>query len=244
MPRQSAVRTYDAITRLLPPKVAAGLDLRLRPSMRNSWGGPMNGQAGRRAIVRELARTIAFDRVLETGTYRGTTTEFLSAVIGTPVHTVEIDARFREYSAKRLSFDRSIKVVGGDSRAFLRAMAARSRLREQTLFVYLDAHWRDDLPLREELEIVRDSFERAVVMVDDFQVPGDDGYGFDDYGPGKRLGRELLPPLPGWAEFYPALPSGRESGFKRGCVVLAAAALAKEVGTMTTLRPATSESRR
>jgi len=60
-------------------------------------------------------------------------------------------------------------------------------------------------------------------MIDDFEVPGDPGYGFDDYGPGKALTASYL--APAFREFepavaYPSLPSSRESGRKRGCVVL------------------------
>ena len=60
-----------------------------------------------------------------------------------------------------------------------------------TLF-YLDAHWHEYLPLRDELEIALGQFANAVVLIDDFQVPDDPGYGFDDYGPGKTLNLEYL----------------------------------------------------
>ena len=93
-----------------------------------------------------------------------------------------------------------------------------------TLFFYLDAHWNADLPLAEELEIVFARCPAAVVMVDDFQVPDDPGYGYDDYGPGKTLTPDYIAPMVAshdLAAFYPATPATEESGERRGCVVLA-----------------------
>ncbi|MGY1805876.1 hypothetical protein ACI8AF_00735 [Blastococcus sp. SYSU D00669] len=201
----------------LPAEMAGQVDL-LRPGLRVSWGGPLNGQRQRRAIVRGLARTVDFELVLETGTYRGTSTEFFSAVFGAPVQTVEIDPRFFAYSRRRLAFDPTITVSQGDSRPFLRRLAASHG--GQTTFIYLDAHWEEDLPLREELEIIRDGWSRAVVMIDDFAVPDDPGYEYDDYGPGKALTALYLPEMPGWRLLYPSAVSSDETGAKRGCAVL------------------------
>ena len=53
--------------------------------------------------------------------------------------------------------------------------------------------------------------------------PGDDGYGFDDYGVGKRLSLEYLGSQlkqEGLQPFFPYLPSSQETGAKRGCVVV------------------------
>ena len=82
------------------------------------------------------------------------------------------------------------------------------------MFVYLDAHWNDDLPLVEELQIVSAGWPRAVIMIDDFQVPGDAGYGYDDWGPGRALTEDLLPAtaLAGWSLTYPSAASDYETG--------------------------------
>jgi hypothetical protein len=97
-------------------------------------------------------------------------------------------------------------------------------LTHSTLFIYLDAHWGNDLPLAEELEIVFGACEGAIVMVDEFEVPFDAGYGFDDYGPGKALTAAYIEPAivsHSLGTFYPSTPSASESGARRGCVVLA-----------------------
>jgi predicted O-methyltransferase YrrM len=222
--RQELGVVYEQLTDLLPPGAAARID-GLRPSLRRSWGGPLNGQERRRELVRSIAKSMDFDVVLETGAFRGTSTEFFAAVFGVQVETVEANPRYFAYSRRRFARQPRIRVVFGDSRQFLREMAT-SRL-YKTPFVYLDAHWEEDLPLREELEIIRDAWDRAIVMIDDFAVPDDPGYGYDDYGAGKALERDYLPPLQGWALCFPEAPSAEETGRRRGCSVLLSPALAE-----------------
>lgn len=226
---------YERVARVLPPRLVGPLDM-IRPGVLSSWGGPLNGQTHRQRIVRDLARTVAFDRVIETGTFRGTSTEFLAHVTGAPVSTVEASRRHFEFARRRFAGLPGIEVAQGDSRSFLRQQAA-GRTDENTLF-YLDAHWEEDLPLREELEIIDASWPRAVVLVDDFQVPGDPGYAFDDYGRGKALTASYLPPMEGWGTYYPALPAAKETGARRGCVVLVSAPLRAAVDALDSVRPA------
>ncbi len=90
-------------------------------------------------------------------------------------------------------------------RAFLRLAAEILAPPLTWVFIYLDAHWEDDLPLAEELRIIAGAWRSAVVMIDDFQVSDDDGYGFDDFGPGKALTQSYLPKedLAGWELYYP-----------------------------------------
>src|SRR3954447_23368359 len=115
-------RIYASTTNKLPPAVAARIDL-TRPSLYGAWGGPLNGQERRREMVRDIARTVPIDRVIETGTYRGTSTEFFAAVFGVPVDTVETHPRYYEYSRIRLSSLPQVRVNHADSRTFLADLA-------------------------------------------------------------------------------------------------------------------------
>lgn len=230
----SRERLYEFVLTRLPADKAAWLDLH-RPSVRSSWGwGPLNGQEGRQRMVRDLARTVKFDEVVETGSFRGNSTEFFAYVTGLPVHTIEADPRFFQYAAKRLAPCSQVTVEQGDSRPFLRRLADRPERR--TSLFYLDAHWQEDLPLREEVEIIAAGWDRGVVVIDDFEVPDDPGYTFDDYGPGKRLCVDYLPDV-GWKLFFPSLASAEETGGRRGCAVLASPALADQVDGIASLRP-------
>ena len=108
---------------------------------------------------------------METGTFLGDTTE-LMAQTGLPVFTFELDPRNYGYSRARFWRTRNVKLFHGDSRTGLRRLfeGALHSLSGGTLVFYLDAHWNDDLPLAEELDIIFGRCPSAVVMIDDFEV--------------------------------------------------------------------------
>lgn len=197
----------------------------------------MNEQERRRDILRELASAIHFDRVIETGTYRGASTEFFSEVFRCPVHTVERNPRFYTYSKRRLSVLPNVTVSPADSRAFLRDLSGRQGA-AGTVLIYLDAHWGEDLPLAEELQIVVRAWPRAVVIIDDFEVPGEPGYKFDDYGEGKTLTEHYLPAdhLNAWTLWYPSASANEETGQKRGCGVLSSHSSTNELSFVESLK--------
>lgn len=205
----------------LGPAAIGRFDYVFRPSLRKKWGGPMNGQAGRQRICRQIIETIKPSAIVETGAFRGTTTEFLAG-FGAPVYTVEVNAQYHAYAALRLRKLRDrVRLTLGDSRSFLRELALDSTIPKDAVFFYLDAHWDEDLPLADEIATILEFWSRAVIMVDDFEVPGDE-YRYDDYGPGRALNAEYLATLGrrDLALFYPSLPAREETGARRGCVVL------------------------
>ena len=222
------------------PSWLAAYDYYLKPSLKSSWGGPFNGQEGRQEIFRELVAKIPFQMIVETGTYRGTTTEFLAKESGLPVCTVETEPRFYHYARRRLRGRKHIRLELGDSREFIAKLVRDAALPKKDVFFYLDAHWQEDLPLRQEIEIIVKFWQGVCIMIDDFQVPGDDGYAYDDYGLDKRLCLDYLEPLSqfGLTAFAPSLPSSRETGGKRGCVVLGDEGHAARLRGIQTLRGA------
>jgi hypothetical protein len=220
---------YDRFVRTLFGDALLGaLDYWRFPDKRISWGGPFNGQQARRALFARLMEQFNPCAIVETGTFRGMTTEFMAAA-GLPVFTVENNRRLYGFSRMRLYGRRNVKVRLGDSRTVLRDLFA-DPLREfkgGVLFVYLDAHWQDDIPLAEELEIVFRHSPAAIVMIDDFQVPFDDGYGYDKYekyGPGKALTLNHIARAVedhGLVVLYPSTPSSEDTGARRGCAIVA-----------------------
>jgi len=181
-----------------------------------------NGQAHRKQIFRDLLSEFEFDAILETGTWIGNTTGYMAETSGLPVYTTEYNDRFYSLAKLRLRHINNITFMLSDSREFLRKMAA-SNLSAKKLFIYLDAHWYEDLPLAEEIEIICANFQDFVILVDDFEVPGDAGYGYDNYGKNKALTYKQFSPLfrrLGLVALFPSLPSHDESGKKRGSVIL------------------------
>lgn len=191
----------------------------------NRWGGPFNGQAGRREIFNAIAHLQKPTLIVETGTYRGTTTEAL-AEVGVPVVSIEGQRRNYGFARARLRRWQNVSVRLGDSREGMRDLFHQlgSITKPGGLFAYLDAHWNEDLPLRDELAIAFNWDPDAIVMIDDFHVPDDAGYGYDGYGPDAILNADYIEPTLrayGLVSLYPRLPSGEEGGARRGCVVLA-----------------------
>jgi hypothetical protein len=121
----------------------------------------------------------------------------------------------------------NVTVYHGDSREVLKKLLkADGRIFSSSgsPIIYTDSHWYEDLPLADELMIIFSQNDEAVVVIDDFQVPGDPGYGYDDYGPGKALNSEYIERIVqqyGLLVGYPTMPSADESGGRKGCVVLA-----------------------
>lgn len=206
---------------MLPSRLMVYADW-IRPSRHVPYGGgPMKGQHARRAMMRHLALTLAPTLVIETGTHRGGSTAFLADITGVPVLTVEAWERSFHFAAWRFRDRADISVHHADSRDFLRARSQDRATSHTRVLFYIDSHGGESLPLRAELEAIAAGWTESAVVIDDFEVPDDPGYGFDDWGPGARLSEEILPAaVDAWTRLYPATPSIEESGIRRGCVVL------------------------
>lgn len=189
-----------------------------------------NGQSGRQAIFAAITGKIEFESIVETGTYLGSTTGWMRHVTALPVYTCEINRHFHLMARRRLSKVEGINFECETSEDFL-SQLADSPLREKKVFFYLDAHWYESLPLFEELKIISMNWQNFVVMVDDFEVPGDKGYGYDDYGFRRALNlrcfRKSFEEL-GLRAYSPVLASVEETGARSGCIVLAAAGSSSE----------------
>ncbi len=227
-PASAAEVAKALVARLVGEERFGELSYRWVPQGGNAWGGPFNGQQRRQEIWTSLVAALSPTSIVETGTYRGTTTAFFAAS-GLPVFTIEAQARNYGYAKARLRRLENVHLIHGDSRAALRELFRGNTLPEAGFpFVYLDAHWKDDLPLADELDVVFALRPDALVMVDDFEVPGDPDYGFDNYGPGKALTPSYVEAVTQRRDliaFYPRAPGREETGAKRGCTVMASRTL-------------------
>ena len=179
-----------------------------------------NGQVHRQKIFLDLINSIVFDAIVETGTFDGSTSGYMALTSKKPVYTCELNQSIYDIARMRLRKISNINYFLGDSRNFLKKLVDSEIKR---VLFYLDSHWNDDLPLKEELKIISNNWKDFVIIVDDFKVPGDEGYLYDDYGQEKSLTMSVFEKEfadNGLSCFFPSLDSIDETGAKRGCTVL------------------------
>ena len=183
-----------------------------------------NGQKCRKIIFKELIKLIQYDIIVETGTWIGNTTGYMRDKSNLPIITCEINKQFHAIAQKRLKRFNNITYILKNSTDFLSELFDTENEYSNILF-YLDAHWYSHLPLEDEIRIICNQYNGDfVIMIDDFEVPGDSGYGFDDYGSNKKLNIDNYFHIfeeYNLSSFYPRINSIEETGEKRGCIVLA-----------------------
>lgn len=187
---------------------------------------PFNGQKNRKKILTPILEKFSPDVILETGTYLGNTTLFLST-FAPYIKTCELNSLLYQNAQNKFKDFSKIEVFNLDSREFLRAQVPT--LKTKKVFCYLDAHWYDDLPLQFELKLLR-TINDVIAVIDDFEVPGDPGLGYDRYGK-KKLNFDLISEevIKGsWKVQYPAGQSKTETGSKRGWVMLSKGTYAEQ----------------
>tara|TARA_Y100001968_G_C19440446_1_gene762240 strand:- start:124 stop:729 length:606 start_codon:yes stop_codon:yes gene_type:complete len=182
----------------------------------------MNGQTARLETCRSCITNLSFDAIIETGAYRGVTTEWLASFFPIPVYSIEINPKYYFFSKKRLNSKPNVKFFLGSSEDVL-SSNLKTKLKNKNLFIYIDAHWEKYLPIREEITTIDSISNNYILLIDDFKVPNDNGYEYDDYGQAgsctldyiiNLLNKELK-------IFFPSVPSKKETGYKRGYVFIA-----------------------
>ncbi len=215
-----------ALAAQVAQRCAAELDFDAHPAM-DVWGGAFNGQERRQTLFDQLLQELKIVTIVETGTFQGSTTDYM-AKAGLPVFSCELRTRYFHYCSLRLANIPNVRLERADSRRFLRELFDENRLPPGPALFYLDAHWEHDLPLWEEIDEIFSRHPSPVVMVDDFRVPTDSGFAYDNYGKGKCLSvtnlHEAVTARP--SMFFPKHASAHETGARRGCVVLAQGDLA------------------
>jgi predicted O-methyltransferase YrrM len=134
----------------------------------------------------ELAVFLAFlkyhhqiDTAVETGTFLGSTTRFLSTYFNN-VHTIEVSEPILKNAKLLLQYRSNIQCHLGSSEKVLKEILPS--LQGQRLFFYLDAHWNTYWPLRDELEEISQTHkDNCIIAIDDFKVPGRKDIPFDEY---------------------------------------------------------------
>jgi hypothetical protein len=162
---------------------------------------PYSGCKYSKRVVEALIKAANVRNFVETGTFLGHTTRDVATTFPhLNIHTVELV--FSTFKKNEDSFKnfKNIKAVNGDSCKFLKDLT----LDDGPTLYYLDAHWGDSHPLREELAIIRDrAIGNEIIVIDDFQVPNRP-FGYDWTPSGQVYNLEWIDGILGddWVHFY------------------------------------------
>ncbi len=207
------------------------------PAYKSDSRNGFNGLAGRKEIFKDILEHIQIERIIETGTYLGNTTGYMAAMSNVPVLSCEKNNTLHKLAKFRLKDMQIISLVNMDSIAFLAQQSKNNALTSHTCFFYLDAHWGKDVPLQEEIAIIASNWEKYVIMIDDFKVPDDSGYGFGSYGTLEKINMPSLYQRYGLCANFPVIRASQETQPPTGSVVLMQKDTYSQVGkTMKTLR--------
>jgi hypothetical protein len=123
-----------------------------------------------------LKEAYGIKTVIETGTYKGETTGWLSLNFDS-VFTTEIDVRYHTEAKATLKEAKNINFILSDS---LKALPEVLKKCTDKTLLFLDSHWGKN-PLLQELEIIARSGLKPVIAIHDFKNPNHPEYGFDIY---------------------------------------------------------------
>lgn len=97
------------------------------------------------------------------------------------IHSIENHGAYVERARGLFATNPNIIFMEESSERGLEQLIASGRIsNREPCFFYLDAHWGEYWPLRDELARIM-PLRKWVVVIDDFQVPGQPNFGYDMY---------------------------------------------------------------
>lgn len=130
---------------------------------------PFNGDTFITQEFLKLKKDFLIKNVVETGTFEGQTTNWLSKNFE-KVFTVELNTTYLE-TAKNNCYDlQNITFFNGDSSNIIKDIVELIK-NERTVF-FLDAHWGDCCPTPSELIEIKKMVIKPIIVIHDFYVPG------------------------------------------------------------------------
>lgn len=139
-------------------------------------GKPFNGDTHMQDEFLRLKKKHGIERVIETGTFHGDTTAWLSDNFDF-VRTIEFDRTRQNLSLRKLRGRANVELFNGDSSKDLAKMLKGFT---GNLLIFLDAHWFAN-PVLAELKQIAEAGITPVLAIHDFYNPNDPTMGFDQY---------------------------------------------------------------
>ncbi len=191
----------------------------------------MNGQKNRLRTIYLLSQILRPTHAIETGTYVGTTTQYLTSMVTNKTYSIEMNRKYLEIAKNRLGKEiesGSLDLILGSSNIEMRNVLMQLDPNEHRVLAYLDAHWLDYVPLKNEIQSLLEWGGSFIAIVDDFMIPSDTGYGYDQYL-NYRIDISMIPQSDKISTWIPSELSISESGARRGTAYLIHAELKSSV---------------
>ena len=125
----------------------------------------------------DIKKKKKINTVIETGTYHGVTTRWLSSNFD-KVYTVECNITYFEEAKNNLSGITNVSMELDDSPNFLGKIIELAD--DKSTIVFLDAHWYTN-PVLAELDAIKKSGKKPILAIHDFMVPDHPEFGYDSY---------------------------------------------------------------
>lgn len=162
-----------------------------------------------------LIKKYNINTVIETGTWKGRTTQLLSVMVK-DVYTIEINKGFYN-KAEYLKDYNNIHRYYGDSPEIL--LFILKKIKKNILF-FLDAHWEEHNPLLDELQVIsKSNLINPIIVIHDFYNPYTD-FGYDTYN-GQIYNYEYISDYVNKIYKNPIIKYNKKAtGEKRGVIIL------------------------
>jgi hypothetical protein len=134
-------------------------------------------------FVDDLVTRERIECFIETGTNVGSTLVYLAKRYPhVQALSCEADAEASRRARRHAQGLANVEIHNLPSHDFLDLLTKRPEIFKKRCLFWLDAHgYGFEWPLREEVRFVAERFAVAYMMIDDFQVPGIDGFRYDEY---------------------------------------------------------------
>lgn len=153
----------------------------------------MQGDVIMRDFILRVGQECKITSVVETGTYKGFSCALFAELFPSlPVYSCEVVMKNCLEAKKNTEKYSNINIFNMSSPDFLRKIISEGLVGENPLF-FLDAHWLDFWPLEDELKIISSELKNAIIIIDDFKVPGNSKFEYDCHN-GKDCSMEMVTP--------------------------------------------------
>ena len=130
---------------------------------------PFNGDSFIANNFLKFKNKFNIENVIETGTFEGGTTIFLAKNFKN-VFSIECNEEsFKKAENNIKNCNANVNLILGKSEEVL--FSILNNVGDNTMF-YLDAHWYDHCPLKNELQLIKKFNLKPIITIHDFFVPG------------------------------------------------------------------------